>query len=185
MQDAILIAVDSGIKCRMAPKVEIVASLGGIVKQEMHADRWPSDFWRDRPLAVFGVQIINSSLFRKLTGITPPGRTMDEYTYMQLGLPYFTLPSSGKADSCKKKTTASSLRSRKIRVRKELPATKPAKVITLDSENPSRAVDPLVALAEAFNLDPNNWPIGFSQKEPSSQPRHFFKRFREQNFNKE
>lgn len=185
MQDAILIAVDSGKKFRTAPKVEMVASLGGIVKQETHADRWPSNFWRDRPIAVFGVQIINSSLFRKLTGITPPGRIMDECSYMSLGLPYFTLPSSGKADSCTKNTTASSLRPRKIRVRRALPATKPAKVIAIDPDNPSRAVDSLVALAEAFNLDPNDWPIGFSQKESSSQPRHVFKRFRERNFGKE
>ena len=166
----------------------MVASVGGTIQQEILIDRWPQNFWRDKPLTRFAVQIFNSSLFRELTGINPPRRSINALQYKLMGLPHFTQPSSeGRSVtmSCNEITAASTLKPRKSPRSEASHKTKPPKIVAMDPDNPSRAYDTLQALDEVLKLNPNDESAVFEREDTSNEPRRHFNKLRKLLPNKE
>ena len=61
---------------------------GGRIRQVIHEDL-KGDKWLPHHTTVFNVQILNSLLYKWVTGVPAPGRPIDVATYAASGLPFF------------------------------------------------------------------------------------------------
>ena len=64
---------------------------GGLIKQFILEDRFPADSWDRQATVFFNVQILNSELFRSVTGLAPPESPISAKMYADLGLPYYEI----------------------------------------------------------------------------------------------
>ena len=64
---------------------------GGLIKQCILEDRFPAESWDRQATVFFNVQILNSELFRSVTGLAPPKSPISAKTYADLGLPYYEI----------------------------------------------------------------------------------------------
>ena len=75
----------------MPDKVKMGIAAGGLIKQSIVEDPYPADKWdRDRTIT-FNVQILNSEMFRLVTGLNPPVSPIEAKAYAKYGLPFFDL----------------------------------------------------------------------------------------------
>ncbi|KAL8947960.1 MAG: hypothetical protein Q9222_005807 [Ikaeria aurantiellina] len=71
--------------------MELGIAPGGLIKQSIHEDKLPASNWDvDRAIS-FNVQILNSQLFRQVTGFPPPHTPVTAKTYADNGLPFFDM----------------------------------------------------------------------------------------------
>ena len=64
---------------------------GGLIKQCILEDTNPATIWeRDRTVC-FNVQILNSDMFRQVTGKPPPSTPVSAKTYRDHGLPFYKI----------------------------------------------------------------------------------------------
>lgn len=63
---------------------------GGKIKQVIAPDRYPKG-WEGSKTIVFNVQILNSAIYRAITGVIPPTKPLSAAIYKQYGLPFFKL----------------------------------------------------------------------------------------------
>ena len=64
---------------------------GGRIKQCILKDDYPAESWDRQATIYFNVQILNSELFRSVTGLAPPKTPISAKTYLDLGLPYYQI----------------------------------------------------------------------------------------------
>ena len=64
---------------------------GGLVKQCILEDKSPASVWDREQTICFNVQILNSALFREVTGMTPLATPISAATYAAYGLPFFKI----------------------------------------------------------------------------------------------
>lgn len=66
-------------------------SAGGRIKQSIVADKSKREEWDFNRAIFFNVQIINSDSFTFVTGLPPPSTPITARTYLDMGLPYFSI----------------------------------------------------------------------------------------------
>lgn len=81
---------------------EMGLAAGGLIKQTIVKDRYEPDIWDTDNSAIFNVQILNSAVFKQVTGKQPPESPVTAQAYAQHGFPYFDIfdekPSGIKGD---------------------------------------------------------------------------------------
>jgi hypothetical protein len=61
------------------------------MRQRIYPDPHGLDAWNEHPTASVSVHILNSELFRQVTGFNPPPSPIDVETYIEWNLPWFEL----------------------------------------------------------------------------------------------
>ena len=64
---------------------------GGLIKQCIVEDKNPGTIWDRHRTICFNVQILNSQLFKQVTGIDPPKTPISAATYAAHGLPFYKI----------------------------------------------------------------------------------------------
>jgi hypothetical protein len=75
----------------MPPGGEMGLGAGGQMRQRIYPDPHGLDAWNEHPTASVSVHILNSELFRQVTGFDPPPSPIDVETYIEWNLPWFEL----------------------------------------------------------------------------------------------
>ncbi|KAA8620414.1 integral membrane protein [Pyrenophora tritici-repentis] len=68
----------------------MAVAAGGKIKQGIVADKL-ADHWQSARTTVLNVQILNSAVYRTVTGEDPPTMPIDAKTYARHGLPFYDL----------------------------------------------------------------------------------------------
>lgn len=81
---------------------EFGLSAGGLIRQEIVKDKHDPTKWEPTCGTIFNVQILNSNMFKQVTGKEPPPTPVSAKTYAEAGHPYFAIydekPSGIKGD---------------------------------------------------------------------------------------
>jgi len=86
----------------------MAVAAGGSIKQVIHKDNNGERWLVDRT-TVFNIQILNSAVYKKVTGLAPPTVPLDVATYKKQGLPFFKIyeePSGISGDFSQVKSVA-------------------------------------------------------------------------------
>ena len=70
---------------------ELGIAAGGLIKQCILKDRYPADIWQPDRTICFNVQILDSAIFRQITGFDPPDTPVSAATYAEHGLPFYDI----------------------------------------------------------------------------------------------
>lgn len=70
---------------------ELGISAGGLIRQTIIKDSFRPDIWQPEYGTIFNVQILNSTIFRQVTGKAPPTSPITSWTYADHGYPYFAI----------------------------------------------------------------------------------------------
>ncbi|KAL8942161.1 MAG: hypothetical protein Q9216_001808 [Gyalolechia sp. 2 TL-2023] len=73
------------------PRSELGIAPGGLIKQCIQEDTLPASAWDINRAVSFNVQILNSQLFRQVTGLPPPKTPISAQTYAVHRLPFFDI----------------------------------------------------------------------------------------------
>lgn len=73
------------------PVAEMGVAAGGLVKQSILRDYNDPEIWDPASGTIFNVQILNSAIFKTVTGEEPPMTPVTAETYAQHGFPYFAI----------------------------------------------------------------------------------------------
>jgi len=87
--------------CAPAPMsggAEMGLAAGGRMQQQIYPDTHGVDTWEPVPAARVYVHIVNSMMYREITGEEPPPTPVSARTYTEYGLPWFSLYDEGKGD---------------------------------------------------------------------------------------
>ena len=66
--------------------------------QKIYPDPYGIDTWDENEYGSVFIHIVNSSQFRKLTGLNPPPTPVNAKTYIDFGLPWFKLYDEDEGD---------------------------------------------------------------------------------------
>ena len=92
---------DMDVLYEMAPPPspgEMGLAAGGKMKQEIYPDSYGVDAWDEENFGRVYVHIVNSIMYRQITGMEPPATPVTAKTYTDFGLPWFDLYDEGKGD---------------------------------------------------------------------------------------
>ena len=82
--------------CESEPSMGLGA--GGRMKQEIHPDEYGVDTWSLKNTGGVFVHIVNSMMYREITGEEPPATPISARMYTEYGFPWFDLYDEGKGD---------------------------------------------------------------------------------------
>jgi hypothetical protein len=83
---------DSMMICESAgPGLEMGLAAGGRMRQQIYPDAYGTDTWDAKRRASVCVHIVNSEMYRAITGEPAPSSPISARTYTQYGLPWFDL----------------------------------------------------------------------------------------------
>jgi hypothetical protein len=71
-----------------SPPKELSVAAGGLIHQVIHPDH-KGDEWLKHRTTVFNVQILNSVVYRAVTGLAPPTQPLDAQYYKDAGMPFY------------------------------------------------------------------------------------------------
>ncbi|WP_461570513.1 hypothetical protein [Thermincola ferriacetica] len=77
---------------------EMGLAAGGKMKQSVYPDEYGIETWDQANYGRVYVHIVNSMMFRDITGLEPPPTPISAKTYTEYGLPWFDLLDEGKGD---------------------------------------------------------------------------------------
>jgi hypothetical protein len=77
---------------------EMGLAAGGRMEQKIYPDPYGRDTWRTRPDARLYVHIVNSQLYREITGERAPDTPVTARTYTEHGYPWFALYDEAQPD---------------------------------------------------------------------------------------
>jgi hypothetical protein len=84
------------------PEAEMGIGAGGLIHQAIEEDCHGSYLWDSGSATIFNVQVMNSAVFKSVTGEDPPETPITAKTYAEYGFPYYKLynekPSGIKGD---------------------------------------------------------------------------------------
>lgn len=83
---------------RRPASVTMGMGAGGQITQKIYPDPHGVDAWDDQVVGKAVVHIVNSSVYREMTGADPPPTPVDASTYTAHGLPWFELYEEHQAD---------------------------------------------------------------------------------------
>lgn len=72
------------------PVPEMTVAAGGKINQKVRPDENGKE-WLSDCTTVFNVQVLNSAVYKAVTGSAPPGKPMSAQTYRDHGLPFFKM----------------------------------------------------------------------------------------------
>jgi ubiquitin len=71
--------------------------VGGVIKQVIHQDHYGPETWDSDSGVIFNVQILNSAVFKSVTGGDPEDSPITAKTYAQYGFPYYAIYNEKKS----------------------------------------------------------------------------------------
>lgn len=77
---------------------EMGLAAGGRMRQEIYPDAYGIETWDETQAGRLYVHIVNSMVYREITGEEPPETPISARTYTEHGLPWFELFGEGKGD---------------------------------------------------------------------------------------
>lgn len=83
---------------RWAAPTTMGIGAGGHITQKIYPDPYGVDAWEQGRIGNATVHIVNSAMFREITGKDPPPTPIDAATYTEHGLPWFELYEEHQAD---------------------------------------------------------------------------------------
>lgn len=89
---------DMTLCCCEAPGSEMGLAVGGRMRQEIYPDAHGAQTWSQEARGRVYVHIVNSLMYREITGEAPPPSPVSARSYSQAGLPWFDLYDEGKGD---------------------------------------------------------------------------------------
>lgn len=91
---------DDVMYCMSAPccVAEMGIAAGGRLTQKIHPDAYGIDTWDEQNSGRVYVHIVNSTMYREITGEEPPATPVTAREYADHGLPWFALYDEGKGD---------------------------------------------------------------------------------------
>jgi len=78
--------------------VEMGLCAGGKMRQDIYPDDYGVETWDPEEYGRAQVHIVNSMMFREITGQEPPSTPVTARTYSDCGLPWFDLYDEGRGD---------------------------------------------------------------------------------------
>ena len=101
-------------KSRESSPQEMSLSVGGIMAQKIEKDIYGYDNWDQTKYARVFIHIVNSEMFKEITGMSPPYSEVSAEIYTQYGYPWFyyydeTIPSIPKSNILGKLKTISDI----------------------------------------------------------------------------
>jgi hypothetical protein len=81
-----------GFSVSSSVSAEMAVAAGGLIKQSIHRDPFPSDSWDTASTIVFNVQILNANIFKEVTGEAPPKAPAEWKAYKKSGGKFFDIP---------------------------------------------------------------------------------------------
>lgn len=90
--------VHQAICCCPPAGAEMGLGAGGKMKQKIYPDPHGVDTWSRRNFSRVYVHIVNSMMYREITGIEPPPTPITAKTYTEYGFPWFDLYDEEKGD---------------------------------------------------------------------------------------
>jgi hypothetical protein len=87
--------------CACAPcsaGTEMGLAAGGRMKQKIYPDEYGLDTWDQNNFGQVYIHIVNSMMYREITGNEPPPTPVSAKTYTQYGMPWFDLYDEAKGD---------------------------------------------------------------------------------------
>ncbi|OPZ87124.1 MAG: hypothetical protein BWY76_00621 [bacterium ADurb.Bin429] len=84
--------------CSPAPGLEMGLGAGGRMRQKIYPDDYGFDTWDPEHYGRVYIHIVNSMLYREITGKEPPPTPISARTYTEYGLPWFDLYDEAKGD---------------------------------------------------------------------------------------
>lgn len=92
---------------RLSPDgVEMGLGAGGRMRQKIYPDPYGIKTWDQENCGRVYVHIVNSMMYREITGKKPPSTPVSARTYTECGLPWFDLYDEGKGDVAASKELA-------------------------------------------------------------------------------
>ncbi len=101
---------DSVPRNREQPK-EMSLSAGGSMKQEISKDDYGIDFWDQSCFGRCYIRIVNSAMFKQITGKDAPPTPISAKTYSDYGYPWFDIYNEDPANSIKQSTILNNVKS--------------------------------------------------------------------------
>jgi hypothetical protein len=81
-----------------SPGAEMGLAAGGKMQQKIYPDPHGIDTWDQTNFGRVYIHIVNSMMYREITGKEPPATPVSAKTYTQYGFPWFALYDEGKGD---------------------------------------------------------------------------------------
>lgn len=73
------------------PPQDMALAAGGRIIQKIYPDTSAADRWDTTKAVFFNVQILNTEVFTKITGLKAPDTPITQRTYREYGYPYYKL----------------------------------------------------------------------------------------------
>lgn len=86
------------VRAMVAKEAEMGLAAGGKMKQKIYPDPHGIDTWDQENYGRIYVHIVNSMMYRRITGKEPPPTPVTAKTYTQYGLPWFDLYDEAMGD---------------------------------------------------------------------------------------
>ena len=90
--------MEEGLELAMPGGMEMGIAAGGMMKQKIYPDPHGIDTWDQDNYGQVYVHIVNSMMYREITGQEPPPTPISARTYTQYGFPWFDLYDDKMAD---------------------------------------------------------------------------------------
>lgn len=74
---------------RMEPQFEMGLGAGGRIEQKIYEDKYGVETWDENHYGRVYIHIVNSLMFKQITGLEPPETPIDAETYQKYELPWF------------------------------------------------------------------------------------------------
>jgi hypothetical protein len=84
--------------CAPSSVAEMGLAAGGRMKQKIYPDTNGFDTWNPENFGRIYVHIVNSQIYREITGKEPPSTPVSAKEYAQWGMPWYDLYDEGKGD---------------------------------------------------------------------------------------
>jgi hypothetical protein len=132
---------------------EMGLGAGGRMRQRIYEDEHGIDTWDETNTGRVYIHIVNSMMYREITGEEPPATPITAQEYARFGLPWFDLYDEGKVDVPASKTLAD------VKSVKEMDATKGFQSQQDDStlEVPESSVKKLDVTGDATVVIDGKW----------------------------
>ena len=84
--------------CPPTPGIEMGLGASGRMRQKIYPDDYGLDTWDPENYGRVYIHIVNSMMYREITGTEPPSTPVSARTYTEYGLPWFDLYDEAKGD---------------------------------------------------------------------------------------
>jgi hypothetical protein len=69
----------------------MAVAAGGKIKQAIVLDTHPEDIWKPENSTFFNIQLVNTTRFKEITGLSAPPTPITFQTYLRTGMPFYNI----------------------------------------------------------------------------------------------